>query len=291
MILDKNNNLFITLIIVINIILIFNACETNDIKANLGCTDPNACNYNPTADSDNNSCFFESECEDCQGNSIDTDGDGIGDCDESEGCTDPNACNFNPNVNDDDGSCEYPELGLDCDGNLPLVINEVLYDPSNNALDGDANANGAYVHDDDEFVELVNNSSNSYDISGFMFFDSEGLDSNTPAHVVPANTVLLPGKAFVLFGGGDINSFSGDFGGATIQVCSNQELNLNNSGDVLTIQDSNGNSLLTFDVEPLSNNPNESYTRNPDLTGDFIQHNDITDVLFSPGTKIDGSSF
>jgi hypothetical protein len=235
--------------------------------------------------------FFESECEDCQGNIIDTDGDGIGDCDESEGCTDPNACNFNPNVNDDDGSCEYPEIGLDCDGNLPLVINEVLYDPSNNALDGDANANGAYVHDDDEFVELVNNSPNSYDISGFMFFDTEGLDSNTPAHVVPANTILLPGKAFVLFGGGDINSFSGDFGGATVQVCSNQELNLNNSGDVLTIQDSNGNSLLTFDVEPLSNNPNESYTRNPDLTGDFIQHNDITDVLFSPGTKIDGSSF
>ena len=67
-------------------------------------------------------------------------------------------------------------------------------------LDGDANSNGAYVHDDDEFVELVNGSSSPIDLSGYMFFDTEALGNSSPAHVVPENTILLPGKAFVLFG-------------------------------------------------------------------------------------------
>ena len=52
--------------------------------------------------------------------------------------------------------------------------------------------------------------------------------------------------------------------------------------------------ILTFDIEPLSNNPNESYTRNPDLIGEFEQHSGIESSggrLFSPGTKLDGIPF
>ena len=44
----------------------------------------------------------------------------------------------------------------------------------------------------------------------------------------------------------------------------------------------------------LSNNPDESYTRNPDLTGEFEQHAGIesaSGALFSPGTKLNGTSF
>ena len=59
----------------------------------------------------------------------------------------------------------------------------------------------------------------------------------------------------------------------------------------MTLKDANGNVILTFDIEPLSNNPNESYTRNPDLTGEFEQHGENTALLFSPGTRIDGSPF
>ena len=51
--------------------------------------------------------------------------------------------------------------------------------------------------------------------------------------------------------------------------------------------DPQGNVFLTFDIEPLSNNPNESYTRNPDITGEtFEQHSAIatsSGALFSPG--------
>ena len=61
--------------------------------------------------------------------------------------------------------------------------------------------------------------------------------------------------------------------------------------DLITVTDSTVGVLLVFDIEPLSNNPNESYTRNPDLTGEFEQHNDNTSFLFSPGTKVDGSPF
>jgi hypothetical protein len=59
--------------------------------------------------------------------------------------------------------------------------------------------------------------------------------------------------------------------------------------------DSCGDVILTFDVEPLSNNPNESYTRNPDITGEtFEQHAGIASsngALFSPGHKSDGTDF
>ncbi len=275
--------------------LILISCETNDVIANLGCTDPLACNYDAEAFDDNGSCTYANECVNCDGFVIDSDQDGVGDCDEVEGCTDSLACNYNPIVSDDDGSCEYALEGFDCEGNSVvdmLIINEVLYDPSNVGLDGDANSNGAYVHDDDEFVELVNGSSSPIDLSGYMFFDTEALGNSSPAHVVPENTILLPGKAFVLFGGGDLTTFFSDFGGALVQICSNQPINLNNGGDILTIQDAQGNTVLEFDVEPLSNNPNESYTRYPDLTGDFVQHAGAVDgILYSPGTRVDGTSF
>jgi hypothetical protein len=69
---------------------------------------------------------------------------------------------------------------------------------------------------------------------------------------------------------------------------------MNNNGDIVTVYDINEISILTFDVEPLSNNPNESYSRNPDITGEFEQHAGISEAngaLFSPGTRVDGSNF
>ena len=125
-------------------------------------------------------------------------------------------------------------------------------------------------------------------MSGFEIYDAENLVAGTPNHTVPANTIIAPGKALVIFGGG---TPTGTFGGATVQTSTFGDLNLNNSGDTLTVMDASGSVILTFDIEPLSNNPNESYTRNPDLAGEFEQHGENTSLLFSPGTKIDGTSF
>jgi hypothetical protein len=56
----------------------------NQIPA--GCTDPNACNYDPGMLADDGSCFY-------------------GNCAGVEGCTNPSAENYNPNASVDDGSC------------------------------------------------------------------------------------------------------------------------------------------------------------------------------------------
>ena len=171
---------------------------------------------------------------------------------------------------------------------VSLLINEVLYDPSNNALDGDANGDGTYAQNEDEFIEFINLSSQPLDMSGFEIYDDEQLVAGVPNHTFPQGTIIQSGKCIVVFGGG---TPTGTFGGATGQTSTSGDLNMNNAGDFVTVKDAAGNVVVTFDIEPLSNNPNESYTRNPDITGEFEQHSTNTSLLFSPGTKIDGSPF
>ena len=175
----------------------------------------------------------------------------------------------------------------DDDFNIPLILNEILYDPPD-GIEGDANGDGTRDPQEDEFIELYNNSDSPLDVSGFMIFDAEALDAGTPRFTVPDGTTIAPNSALVIFGGGNP---TGNFGGSTV-FASDDVLNLNNAGDMLTVQDNNGAVILTFDIEPLSNNPDESYTRNPDITGEFAQHaDDVNGTLFTPGTKIDGSPF
>ena len=171
---------------------------------------------------------------------------------------------------------------------MQLIINEVLYDPSNSGLNGDANGDGVYVHAEDEFIELINLSTQAVDLSGYKIYDETALASGTPRHVIADGTIIPSGAALVIFGGG---TPTGDFGGAIIQTSTTGNMNMSNAGDVMTITDTMDQVVLTFDIEPLSNNPNESYTRNPDITGDFEQHSASSPLLFSPGTRIDGSSF
>jgi hypothetical protein len=169
-----------------------------------------------------------------------------------------------------------------------ILLNEILYDPSNNLLDGDANGDGVYAQAADEFIEIINYSSRSLNLSGFKVFDSENFAIKLPNHTFPANTIIPAGKCLVLFGGGNPK---GTFGGALVQTSTSGDLNLNNTADILYITDQSNNILLQYDIEPLSNNPNESYSRNPDLTGDFIQHSAINGKFFSPGTKTNGDPF
>ena len=169
-----------------------------------------------------------------------------------------------------------------------FILNEVLYDPPANAP-GDANGDGNRHFDEDEFVEFVNSSANSLDISGYKLYDADRLSINTANHEFPANTILNPGQAVVVFGGG---TPTGNFGGSLVFAASNQTLNLNNNGDVLTVKNNNDSVLFSFDVTVLSNNPNESYTRFPDLYGNFTQHDSAsTGILYSPGTRVDGTDF
>lgn len=57
-----------------------------------GCTDQNACNYDPAAEANDGSCDYS-----------------------CIGCTNPQACNFNPNATTEDGSCTFPDGCTDSD--------------------------------------------------------------------------------------------------------------------------------------------------------------------------------
>ena len=70
-----------------------------------------------------------------------------------------------------------------------FVLNEVLYDPPSGSP-GDANGDGTRDANDDEFVELVNSSATSLDISGYKLYDADRLSINTANHEFPANTIL-----------------------------------------------------------------------------------------------------
>ena len=171
---------------------------------------------------------------------------------------------------------------------INLIFNEILYDPSNSGLDGDANGDGIYSQSQDEFIEIYNNSSKAIDLSGYKIFDANALLSDTPRHVIIAGTILQPQKALVIFGGGTL---TGTFGNALVQKTTTGDLNLTNAGDVITIKDALNIVVLSIDITPWSDNPNESYTRNPDITGDFVQHVSLNAKKFSPGTKVTGDPF
>ncbi|OZV70572.1 lamin tail domain-containing protein [Winogradskyella aurantia] len=187
-----------------------------------------------------------------------------------------------------DANDDCPDVVGDVENNgcpfLGFLINEVNYDPAAD-LAGDANGDGTREPNEDEFIEFFN-SGPELDLSGYTISDADQL-----RHTFPAGTILPVNGVLVVFGGG---TPTGNFGGALVQTASEGLLNMSNAGDFMTIADPSGNVVLTFDIEPLSNNPNESYTRNPDLTGDFVQHAGIDEAngaLFSPGTKLDGTNF
>lgn len=106
-----------------------------------GCTNPEACNYLPSAGNDNGTCLIpESNCSECNGGLlmlIDSDGDGVCDANEITGCTSATACNYNASATDDDDSCIDPIANCQiCNStNTGLVIADSDNDGVCNAQD------------------------------------------------------------------------------------------------------------------------------------------------------------
>lgn len=172
---------------------------------------------------------------------------------------------------------------------IDVVINEILFDPAS-GLDGDANGDGTRDFAEDEFIEIVNNGSSAVDISGWTLSDDDGDD-----FAFPASTTLAAGQAAVLFGGG---TPTGDFGGALVFTDNGSIGNgLSNSGDLVELRDDSGALIASVgygNAGSVSGGNNESVTRDPDLTGNFVDHSTATGsngALFSPGTQINGTPF
>ena len=116
-------------------------------------------------------------------------------------------------------------------------------------------------------------------------------DKSKVRHIFPAGSVIPANCAIVIFGGGNP---TGAFGGAIVQTASTGGIKLNNTGDTVTLNDGTSNQAsYTYRSE---GNYNQSITRNPDVTGaePLVKHTTVTEsggARYSPGTKIDGTSF
>ena len=161
-----------------------------------------------------------------------------------------------------------------------VVINEVYYNPAS-GLQGDANADGVRSASQDEFVELVNSTNATINVSSWTLADDDGV-----FFTVPVNTNLFAHQAMLIFGGGLPN---GTFGHAQVLT---KNLGLNNADNTIILRDDNA---ATIDSMAYKTNDGVgvSLTRNPDVTGDFEAFSKIGKgtVLFSPGLTTDLKSF
>lgn len=160
-----------------------------------------------------------------------------------------------------------------------VFISEILADPPV-GLSGDANNDGVTSSTGDEFVELFNNGGSAVDLSGWSLHDSIN-----PRHVFPVNSILSADEILVIFGGG-----APQLPGINWQVASSGGLSLNNSGDTVSLFDTDGQ-LVDQIVYGSEAGRDQSLARSPEGDGDQItQHLLLPDAAgrrFSPGFFVD----
>ncbi len=161
-----------------------------------------------------------------------------------------------------------------------VVINEVYYNPAS-GLAGDANGDGIRSASQDEFVEMVNTSANTINISAWTLADADGI-----CFTFPANTNLLPHQAVLVFGGGQP---SGEFGNAQVFI---KSLGLNNSDNSVILRNSTAQKIDSMAYKT-NDGVGCSLTKSPDLTGNFEAFSKIGNgnILFSPGQTTDLQPF
>ncbi|MEN3335478.1 MAG: large repetitive protein [Blastocatellia bacterium] len=176
----------------------------------------------------------------------------------------------------------------------PLVINEYLADPPGSAasdLIGDANGDGSRSSSQDEFVEIINRTSEAIDLSGCKLFDADEV-----RHVFAKGTIVPPFEVVVVFGGG---TPTGAFGNAAdehlVFKASTGGLSLNNGGDTIKLTDAQGRTIDEIKFGWAEGGANQSINRDPDGNGaTFARHTEVahdTSRLFSPGTRVTGEPF
>jgi Periplasmic component of the Tol biopolymer transport system len=186
---------------------------------------------------------------------------------------------------------------------VSLIINEILADVppdvvGTTAVEGDANRDGVRDAAADEFIELINNSAQSVDISGVII-----ADATSNRYTFPPQTILPAGRSVIVFGGGAPPVNDAAFGGSLVMTASS--LGLNDTGDTVHLKlpvagTEISLSTITFGASgPIPAPSNQSLTRSPDAEinqagGNFIAHLNATDAagrVFSPGTRAAGTPF
>lgn len=158
------------------------------------------------------------------------------------------------------------------------IITEILADPAS-GLAGDANGDGIRDTYDDEFIEFINLSPIEIDISNWTLSDSVSV-----RHVFPSATLVPSGGTVVVYGGGTPTDIPG-----LVFTATTGSLSLNNGGDNIVLRD--GSTIIANLSYGAEAGNNESLTRYPSFTGDFVRHSLVPgaiDALFSPGTSATG---
>jgi hypothetical protein len=174
--------------------------------------------------------------------------------------------------------------------NAQVAINEYCNDPLGPAGGLDTNLDGAVAtgssQSDDEFVEIVNFGGSSVDIGNWTISDGFGL-----RHTFAGGTLLGPGSAVVVFGGGSVAAFNGmGLSGVTADTGA---LGLNNSSDSIVLNDGMG---MTVDSHSYSSGgpgdgDGESITRVPESpTGVFTMYTTFAGISHSAGFMLNGST-
>jgi hypothetical protein len=172
----------------------------------------------------------------------------------------------------------------------PLIINEFLADPPDGSA-GDVNGDGSRSASQDEFIEIVNRTSEPVDLSGFRLSDAE-----QTRHVFAPGTVLPPFEATVVFGGGKpARPFGNAAENRLVFTASTGGLSLGNGGDTIKLEDKDGRIYQEIKFDAAQGGANQSINRNPDAGGaDFSLHTIVAENasrLFSPGAKAAGAPF
>jgi hypothetical protein len=163
-----------------------------------------------------------------------------------------------------------------------IIINEVMAHVPDGP-EGDTNGDGIRDFKDDEFIELVNTGAGATDISGWSIADKVGI-----RFTFPEGTVIPPGKALVVFGGGEPKTFA-DMGGSQVLVAS-AGLKFNDDGDSLTLARADGQREDGMEYGA-SSAKGASMVRVVDGDGASPFESHPGQPPYSPGRKQDGSSF
>ena len=203
--------------------------------------------------------------------------------------------------------CEV-ENGYECDGEpsvctmgggnaVPpaagdLVINEVMIADNTS----DTNCDNSTNNSADEFIELVNASTKTLDLTGVRIDDANSLAGTQGSRHVfgPAaggSLTLAPGKAVVVWGGGTPSC-----AGVTNRfVASSGSLGLNDTGDTITVRTAGASPVKIVEkvFAPADVKLNISRTLDPDITGAaYIDHPTLGGMRrWSPGRKADDTAF
>ncbi|MBL0214783.1 MAG: DUF4215 domain-containing protein [Myxococcales bacterium] len=172
-----------------------------------------------------------------------------------------------------------------------IKINEFLAADGGSTNGGvDSNCDGSFSNSDDEFIEFVNVSAKTLDLTGLTVADALGVKFTFAAQTSGSLT-LAPGKAVVVWGGGapacaGVTNF---FTNGTAHT-----LSLNDTGDSITLATAGATPVTIATTTYTTTTIGTSLNLSPDVTGTaYALHSAVTGHVgnLSPGKKVDGTAF